>query len=222
MRGKKLVIIITVLLVWACEKQDDGVFKPTTFTKEEAYNFCIDKKFMTDAPKGQRGYKPEALFKTDAEDLMGLIYTLAPEKEPALVYYIEMAGAALPDSTQRNQFITHWADNIPWFAVDIVTAINYTMQNPDVETIRRAVDSIIPQLDTDETITLLVQQSFIRENMGPDGNGNGIYTILDEFITHWPKNYLLQCAENIRASNPGQNLIDVAVALERMAETAKD
>ena len=63
-------LVLTVLLV-ACENRKDQVFTPTTFTVEEAYEFLLDAGFMTDAPKGQRGYNPKALHKESAEDLLG-------------------------------------------------------------------------------------------------------------------------------------------------------
>tara|TARA_Y100000114_G_scaffold4860_1_gene4050 strand:- start:39939 stop:40628 length:690 start_codon:yes stop_codon:yes gene_type:complete len=211
-------LVLTMLLV-ACENQKDQVFTPTTFTVEEAYEFLLDAGFMTDAPKGQRGYNPKALHKESAEDLLGLITTLAPNKEPALVFYLEVAGATLPNEKERELFITQWTDKIPWFATDIVTAINFELNNPEQQIISEAIDHLISSLSTEQTIALLVRQSFIRENMGPDGNGNGEYTILEDGVEHWSANYMLQCADNIRKEQPGENLLVIAEALEQLADT---
>ena len=217
MKGLRFLGLAILVVITACEKNDDGKFTATPFELNEAYEYLIDEGFMTDAPKGERGYNPAALFDENAEDLMGLIMAIFPNKEPALVYYLELAGANLEDVGERNLFIDNWVDRVPWFAIDLVTAINYMERNPDNETVKTALDDILARLDTQETLKLLIQQSFIRENMGPDGNGNGVYTILDEFIQHWPKRYLDQAAKNIRASNPNQNILDVADALERIS-----
>lgn len=200
----------------ACGNKDSGVFTPTTYELEEAYDYLIKEGFMTDAPKGERGYNPQAMFDESAENIMGLIMAIFPNKEPALVYYLEVAGANLEEMEERDLFIDKWTDRIPWFAIDLVTAINYIDRNPDNEIVNNAMDNIMARLDTDETLKLLVQQSFIRENMGPDGNGNGVYTILPEFIQHWPVKYLKMAAQNIRSSNPGADTLAVADALENI------
>lgn len=200
--------------ITACGNKDSGVFTATTYELEEAYDYLIKEGFMTDAPKGERGYNPQAMFNESAENIMGLIMAIFPNKEPALVYYLEVAGANLEEMEERDLFIDKWTDRIPWFAIDLVTAINYIDRNPDNEIVNNAMDNIMARLDTDETLKLLVQQSFIRENMGPDGNGNGVYTILPEFIQHWPIKFLRMAAQNIRSSNPGADTLAVADALE--------
>lgn len=202
--------------ITACGNKDSGVFTPTTYELEEAYDYLIKEGFMTDAPKGERGYNPQAMFDESAENIMGLIMAIFPNKEPALVYYLEVAGANLEEMEERDLFIDKWTDRIPWFAIDLVTAINYIDRNPDNEIVNNAMDNIMARLDTDETLKLLVQQSFIRENMGPDGNGNGVYTILPEFIQHWPVKYLKMAAQNIRSSSPGADTLAVADALENI------
>lgn len=202
--------------ITACANKDSGVFTPTTYELEEAYDYLIKEGFMTDAPKGERGYNPQAMFDESAENIMGLIMAIFPNKEPALVYYLEVAGANLEEMEERDLFIDKWTDRIPWFAIDLVTAINYIDRNPDNEIVNNAMDNIMARLDTDETLKLLVQQSFIRENMGPDGNGNGVYTILPEFIQHWPVKFLRMAAQNIRSSNPGVDTLAVADALENI------
>ncbi|NVK84476.1 MAG: hypothetical protein HWE21_09145 [Cytophagia bacterium] len=214
MKGFQLMALALFAAITACGNKDSGVFTATTYELEEAYDYLIKEGFMTDAPKGERGYNPQAMFNESAENIMGLIMAIFPNKEPALVYYLEVAGANLEEMEERDLFIDKWTDRIPWFAIDLVTAINYIDRNPDNEIVNNAMDNIMARLDTDETLKLLVQQSFIRENMGPDGNGNGVYTILPEFIQHWPIKFLRMAAQNIRSSNPGADTLAVADALE--------
>lgn len=213
-KGLRLIGLASVLALAACGNNDDGVFTPTPYELEEAYDYLIKEGFMTDAPKGERGYNPQAMFDESAEDIMGLIMAIFPNKEPALVYYLEVAGANLEEMEERDLFIDNWTDRIPWFAIDLVTAINYIDRNPDNEIVNNAMDNIMARLDTNETLKLLIQQSFIRENMGPDGNGNGVYTILPEFIQHWSVKYLQMAAQNIRSGNPGADTLAVAEAME--------
>lgn len=221
-KGLKSISLVVFICLSACSGSDQKNFTPTTYDLDEAYDYLVDVGFMTDAPKGERGYNPSAIFEESAEDVLGLIMAIFPNKEPALVYYLEVAGANLKNASERDLFIDNWVDKVPWFATDLVTALNYIHRTPDNVIVNNALDNIIKRLDTEETVKLLVQQSFIRENMGPDGTGNGEYTIMEEYIEHWPIKHINQCAQNIRAGNSDSNLTEVAETLERISKEKED
>ena len=57
-KGLKSISLVVFICFSACFGSAQKNFTPTTYDLDEAYDYLVDVGFMTDAPKGERGYNP--------------------------------------------------------------------------------------------------------------------------------------------------------------------